>query len=137
MPPELKISPEKVCFVVVKARELDVKIPPEELDEGTDPTDDGNLAVLEDDEDDPILEELNEFLGAQSDEELEDLLALLWLGQGDFALDEWEDALDAARDTPKRNMIRELIGTPLLGDLLEEGLVQFGLSCEEVELRHL
>ena len=30
----LRISPEKVCFVVVKARELDVKVEPEELRRG-------------------------------------------------------------------------------------------------------
>jgi Protein of unknown function (DUF3775) len=30
-----------------------------------------------------------------------------------------------------------LLGTPLLADFLEEGLTQFGLSCEEFEFGRL
>ena len=31
---------------------------------------------------------------------------------------------------------RYLIGTPLLGDYLSEGLAQFGYSCEEIADEH-
>jgi len=36
----LRISPDKVCFVVVKAREFDAKVAPTELDEGSNASDD-------------------------------------------------------------------------------------------------
>jgi hypothetical protein len=77
----LTISPEKVCYVIAKARELDVKVAAEELD------DEGMGRILEDYADDPTLEELKSFLEAQSDDELRELLALAWVGRGDFGAD--------------------------------------------------
>jgi hypothetical protein len=40
----------------------------------------------------------------------------------------------SARDMRQHNTIDYLFGTPLLADFLEEGLAQFGFSCEELEL---
>ena len=73
-----EISTEKVCFIIVKARELDVKVAPEELDEGSNPTDDAMQRILEDYADDPTREELRSFLAAQSDDELRS--SLRWPG---------------------------------------------------------
>jgi uncharacterized protein DUF3775 len=130
----LRISPEKVCFVVVKARELDVKVEPEELDEGSNPTDDQMTAILEDYADDPTFEELKSFLEALNDDEIEDLLALTWLGRGDYTRDDWDEIMSEVRDVRERHTIDYLLGTPLLPDYLEGGLAEFGLSCEEFEL---
>jgi hypothetical protein len=121
----LTISPEKVCYVVAKARELEVKVAAEELD------DEGMGRILEDYADDPTLEELKSFLEAQSDDELRELLALAWVGRGDFGADEWQDALSQVQDVREKHTIEYLLGTPLLSDYLEEGLAQFGHSCEE------
>ena len=65
--PELNISLEKVCFVIAKARELDVKVAPEELDDASD--EDMMQRILEDYEDDPTFEELQSFLRDQNDDE--------------------------------------------------------------------
>ena len=121
----LTISPEKVCYVIAKARELDVKVAPEELD------DEGMARILEDYTDDPTLEELKSFLEAQGDDELRELLALAWVGRGDFSADEWPDALAQVQDVREKHTVDYLLGTPLLSDYLEEGLAQFGHSCEE------
>jgi hypothetical protein len=123
----LTISPEKVCYVIAKARELDVKVAPEELD------DEGMGRILEDYADDPTLEELKSFLEAQSDDEVRELLALVWVGRGDFGPDEWQEALGQVRDVREKHTVVYLLGTPLLADYLEEGLAQFGQSCEDVE----
>jgi hypothetical protein len=133
----LRISPEKVCFVVVKARELDVKVEPEELDEGSNPTDDQMTAILEDYADDPTFEELKSFLESLNDDEVEDLLALTWLGRGDYSLDDWDEIMSEVRDVRERHTVDYLLGTPLLPDYLEGGLAEFGLSCEEFELGHM
>jgi hypothetical protein len=121
----LTISPEKVCYVIAKARELEVKVAAEELD------DEGMGRILEDYADDPTLEELKSFLEAQSDDELRELLALAWVGRGDFGADEWQDALSQVQDVREKHTVEYLLGTPLLSDYLEEGLAQFGHSCEE------
>jgi Protein of unknown function (DUF3775) len=132
--PTLRISPEKVCFVVVKARELDVKVAPEWMDDGSNPTDDQMAQILEDYADDATLDELRSYLQALNDEELEDLLALTWLGRGDYTLNDWEDLMTEVRDVRDQRTVDYLIGTPLLTDYLENGLSEFGLSCAEFEL---
>ena len=124
----LTISPEKVCYVIAKARELDVKVAPEELD------DDGMSRILEDYADDPTLEELKSFLEAQSDDELSELLALTWIGRGDYTAEDWQEVLSQVRDVREKHTVDYLLGTPLLPDYLEEGLAQFGLSCENYEV---
>ena len=60
----LSISPEKVCFIIVKAREFDAKDAVTEEDPGSNPTDDREAAVLEDHDDDPVVEELTGFIDA-------------------------------------------------------------------------
>jgi hypothetical protein len=129
--PTLSISTEKVCYVVVKAREFDVKVAPEWLDDGSNPTDDGMIRILEDYADDPTLAELRSYLRAMDDDELDDLVALTWIGRGDYTIDEWEDLMSEVRDLRARNTVRYLIGIPLLGDYLEDGLNAFGLTCTD------
>jgi hypothetical protein len=120
----LTISPEKVCYVIAKAGELDVEVAAEELD------DEGMGRILEDYADDPTLQELRSFLEAQRDDELRELLALAWVGRGDLAADEWQDALNQVQDVREQHTVDYLLETPLLPEYLEEGLAQFGHSCE-------
>ena len=80
----LSISPEKVCFIIVKAREFDAKDEVTEPDPGSNPTDDMDVAVLEDHGDDPVVEELTSFIDALSEDEQIDLVALAWLGRDEF-----------------------------------------------------
>ena len=122
---------------MVKARELDVKVAPEWMDDGSNPSDDQMAQILEDYADDPTYEELRSFLEAQSDDELRELVALTWIGRGDYDANDWEDVLNEVQDVREKHTIDYLLGTPLLADYLEEGLAQFGQSCEDVELDRL
>jgi hypothetical protein len=131
------INTETVCFVIVKARELDVKVAPEELDDGSNALDDGMQRILEDYADDPTYEELRSFLASQPDDELKALLALTWIGRGDYSADDWDDVLGEITDVREQHTIDYLLGTPLLADYLEEALSQLGLSCEDFELGRL
>jgi hypothetical protein len=120
----VSINLDKVRYIVAKAHELDVKVAPEELDDGS-----SMERILEDHADDPTLFELKSFLTAQSDDELRQLLALIWIGRGDFTAEEWPDVMRQVRDVREQHTVDYLIGTPMLGDFLEEGLAAFGLSC--------
>ena len=133
--PTLRVSTETVCYAAAKARELDVKVAPQEMDDASD--EDMMLRILEDYEDDPTFEELRSFLLAQNDEALEDLLALTWLGRGDGTIDDWDEILASVQDVRERHTVDYLLGTPLLPDYLEEGLAQFGRSCAEFELNRM
>ena len=135
--PTLRISTDKVCYVVVKAREFDVKVAPEWLDDGSSPADDGMSQILEDYKDDPTLVELSSCLRALNDDELEDLIALTLLGRGDYTIDEWEELMSETEELRQSHPVRYLIGIPLLGDYLEDGLNEFGLSCADFEAENL
>jgi hypothetical protein len=136
-PVDLTIDPETVCFLIVKAREFDVKVEPDDPDSGSNPTDDGDIDVLEDRRDDPTYAEIMGTLEALNEDELAELVAMTWIGRGDFGRDDWEDAKDQALDRGKKGTAEYLIGTPLLGDYLENGFSELGYSCEDVEADHL
>jgi hypothetical protein len=135
--PTLSISTEKVCFVVVKAREFDVKDVDTTLDDGSNPTDDRMIEVLEDRPDDPVIQELVAFIEGMSEDEQVDLVTLAWLGRGDGTLEEWAELRAEAARMHNRHTASYLLGIPLLPDYLEEALAEFGRSCEEFEKDHL
>ena len=81
--PELSISEEKLCFIIAKAREFDVKDVVTDPDDSSNATDDAMLSVLEDHKDDPVVQELAAVIFAMSVDEQVDLVALTWLGRGD------------------------------------------------------
>lgn len=127
----LSISPEKVCYIVVKARQFEAKDVVADPDSGSNAADDQMVDVLEDQADDPVYEELTEFIGALDEDERADLVALTWLGRGDAGIEEWDDLRsEAARNRTERTAAY-LLGLPLLSEHLQEGLSQFGLSCED------
>ncbi len=55
-------------------------------------------------------------------------MALAWVGRGTYELDDWHEALDTARNEHGKRTAEYLMGLPLLGDYLEEGLAAFGES---------
>jgi hypothetical protein len=134
---ELAVDPDTVCFLIIKAREFDVKVEPDDPDSGSNPSDDGEIDVLEDRRDDPTFAELMGTLEALNEDELSDLVAMTWIGRGDFDVEDWEDAKDQARQRGAKGTAEYLLGTPLLGDYLESGFNDLGYSCEDVEEEHL
>lgn len=129
--PELSISSDKVCFIVNKAREFDVKDVVTDPDDGSNPTDDAMISVLEDHKDDPVVQELSAAIFAMTEDERVDLVTLAWLGRGDGTLDDWSDLRAEAERAHNNRTAAYLLGIPLLGDYLEEALSQFGRSCGE------
>lgn len=136
-PPELSISPERVCYIIIKAREFDAKVDPVESDPGSNPADEGEREILEDFADDPTLAELRAAIDDLNDDQVVDLIALAWLGRGDFTKDDWLEARALARERHRRRSANYLIGMPGLGDYLEEGLAALGYSCEDYEAGRL
>jgi Protein of unknown function (DUF3775) len=133
----LTISSEKVCFIIVKAREFDAKDQVTEPDPGSNPSDDGNAAILEDHDDDPVVEELTSFINCLSEDEQIDLVALTWLGREDYSATDWPTVRAEAAHAHNQRTADYLLGTPLLADFLEEGLSLLGRSCKEFEIDHL
>jgi hypothetical protein len=131
------ISNEKVCHVVVKAKQFDVKEADSDPASGSNASDDGMTDVLEDKKIDPVRRELIVFINSLNIDEQCALVALAWIGRGTYDKSEWKDALQQARDEHNNRTAQYLLGLPLLADYLEEGMAAFGESCEDFEMGRL
>src|SRR5246500_3506595 len=129
--PDLAISAEKVAAILDKARRFDVKDAVTDPDPASNASDDAMLSVLEDHSDDPVRAELTSIIRGLNEDEQIDLVALAWLGRGDDELANWDALRSEASYAHNRRTAEYLLGMPLLGDLLEEALSQFGHSTEE------
>jgi len=138
--PALTISVDKVCWIIIKAREFDVKNAPSESDPASNASDDMMIAVLEEQANDPVEQELRTFISSLSEDEQIDLVALVWLGRNDSTLADWPSIrAEAARSHRNHRMhtANYLLGDPLVSDFLEEALSLFGKSCDEGEIDKL
>ena len=129
----LKIPLEQLAYIVEKAREFDEQTAPVDSDSGSNPSDDNDVAILEATPDNPTQQELVGALDALDEEQRVEILALVWLGRGDFDRSEWRDALVQAREVHNERETDYLIGTPLLADYLETALDTLGYSLEDFE----
>ena len=123
--PSLDLASDKVAFIILKAREFDVKEEDSDPDEGSNPVDDNNADVLEDTADDPVREELVGAIEGLDEDERAELIALAWLGRGTYDLEEWDEAVATARREHRKRGAEYLLSLPLLGDYLEDGLALF------------
>lgn len=129
----LDISLEKLGFIILKARAFDVQVPAVDPDDGSNAVDDDSLSVIESEPGDPTGEELAGAIMALSEEEQRALVALTWIGRGDFEPSEWKAAMGQAYERRDMPTWRYLMGIPLLGDYLEEGAAAMGVNLTEYE----
>lgn len=129
--PQLAIATDKVGFIILKARAFDAKEGLADDDSGSNPTDDGDTDVLEDTPDDLTRLELADAIRGLNEEEQINLVALAWVGRGTYEISEWDQALETARSEHNRRTAQYLLGLPLLGDYLEEGLAAFGETISD------
>ncbi len=129
----LSINSDKAYFIIDKAREFDVKVAPVETDSrfdsaddlGSNATDSGQSEILEDYANDPTETELRDAIDTLNDDEKADLIALTWLGRGDYEAQEWPEARRLAAERRAHTSVY-LMGIPTLCDFLEEGMSMVG-----------
>jgi hypothetical protein len=130
----LAIPLERLAYIIAKAREFDAEVPIEpDAAAGSDPPDDDEREVLLDTPDNPAEQELRDAIDSLGPAERQELLALMWLGRGDYDAATWPEALRQAGETVDENLTDYLVGTPLLASYLEEGASALGLSLEDFE----
>jgi hypothetical protein len=129
----LNINPETIRFIIDKAQEFQVKegvtIPETPLS----PSDDWARQIMADHADDPVLQQIRDTIEDLEPDQRIELVALMWLGRGDFDVNEWDAALEQAAESANDRTADYLIGTPLLGDFLAEGLSMLGYDDEGAE----
>ena len=89
------------------------------------------IDVLEDNGGDPVVREITGFINALTEDEQIDLVALMRLGRGDGTIEEWKDLRREAAEERNGRTAGYLLGEPMLGDFLAEGLDEFGVSWSD------
>jgi len=129
---DLGISLAAIATIVDHARALQ-----DSEEAGTDERDDesdGGANLAEELPDELTEDSLREFIDQLNEDEQAALIALAWVGRGDYEAEDWEEAVQLAAERDEhRDTAAYLLGMDLLGDLLAEGVAAFGLSIEELD----
>lgn len=128
---DLGVSLETVATVVDLARALQGK---EETD-AEQATEDANseAALLQETPDDMTEDSLRQFIDGLNEDEQASLIALAWIGRGDYGAEDWDEARSLAAERNQSDAAAYLMDMDMLGDLLAEGVAAFGISIEDVE----
>lgn len=128
--PELRISTDKVCDFIEAAREVAGLVEPTTGDKTT-TGDDSKLVTIEDNPaEDDRRGQMIEFINGLNTAEQTDLLALIYLGRGDFDIAEWHDAVREAAMRLDDRSADFMIGDAALPEYLGAGLDAFDRSCD-------
>ncbi len=134
----MDIAVETVCYVIDRARELMADLAPLQDEPGRHAPDD----TIRDDppeeeapshQESPAFDDLKEFIDNLNEDEQVELVALTWIGRGTYTAEDWDEAVEIAREEHSKHTAAYLLGQPLLADELEEGLSEMGFSCEDAE----
>ena len=133
------VDVEKISFIIAKSREFEAEDTVHDNIGGDDLAKNGiqyetfqeDLATQPDeDNDDATLDEVKAWIRSINDDDQCQIVALAWIGRGDFTISEWDNALKIATDEHNNRTAEYLLGMPHLSDHLEEGLSQFGNEVE-------
>jgi hypothetical protein len=120
-----------VCNIINKARAINIS---EDL---VMPENEDNLSELEwkqilaEYQNDLSFVELKNLINDLEPDQQKRIIALMYIGRGDFDKEEWQSALTQALTIPVQNRADYLISKPMLADYLCEGLALFNYSCDE------
>ena len=127
-PDDLGLDRETLAYIVLKAKAFDTLVAPDDTTDASDAPDDRFVDALEDEKDNPTERELQAAIASLDADARAELVALAWVGRGDYEASEWREALAAARDRAETSTARYLMGIPLLGDYIEDGADQLGVN---------
>ena len=130
---------DTLCRIILRAREYEAQTASDyDRGEDADNVDDeqeGALSVLDDDINDSVEEELKAAFEDLGEDQLAEVIAFSWVGQGTYEASDWDEAMQEAQDMVSESSdeaINELMEQPMLASVLESGLAAFDLSCDGI-----
>jgi hypothetical protein len=130
---------ETLCRIILRAREYEAQTASDydaaEDPDNVDDEQEGALSVLEDDINTSVEEELHAVFEDLGEDQLAEVVAFSWVGQGTYDAADWDEAMEEAQDLVaggSRAAIDELMQQPMLASVLDAGLAAFDLSCNGV-----
>ena len=130
---------DTLCRIILRGREYEAQTPTDydggEAADNVDDTDEETLSVLDDSINDSVEEELRSAFEDLGEDQLAEVLAFCWVGQGTYEAADWDEAMDEAQSIVSESSegaIDELMEQPMLASVLESGLAAFELSCDGI-----
>ena len=130
---------DTLCRIVLRAREYEAQTPTDydggEAADNVDDEDEGALSVLDDTINDSVEEELKAILEDLGEDQLAEVVAFSWVGQGTYEAADWDEAMEEASALSAGGSdaaVDELLDMPMLASVLESGLAAFELSCDAI-----
>jgi hypothetical protein len=130
---------DTLCRIVLRGREYEAQTSsnysPDESADNIDEDDGATLSVLEDEVNTSVEEELTAAFEDLGEDQLAEVLALCWVGQGTYEASDWDEAFEEATNLVRDGSdaaIEELLEMPMLASVLESGLAAFDLSCDGI-----
>ncbi|MEM6711287.1 MAG: DUF3775 domain-containing protein [Pseudomonadota bacterium] len=133
--PDLMLDPATIRILIDKAKAVSADLDLENLDQSAD-TVEFDMERLEDthqhdglaeeEADDMTGEELRELIDDLNTDEAATLVAIAWIGRGDFEAGDYIGAFRAAQERAEGTTSTYLMGMPLLAEHLEAGLDAIG-----------
>lgn len=127
----LNVNAEIVCRLVELAQAIHVQEPVSIPEPPNSPADDWAQQMLADHADNPSTDEFRELVKDLEPDQQQEVVALLWLGRGDFTLEEWNAAIAEAQERWSPETADYLLIHPMLADHLLAGLELHGHSCQD------
>ncbi len=133
---DLSIGPDTIRHYILRARAISADLPDNYKDgsEHEAEFDPVNLTsrhshdgLQEEETENPARGELLELIDDLNVDEATELVAIAWIGRGDFDAGDWDEAVRQARERAAGPTSRYLLGMPMLGDFLEGGLNALGI----------
>ena len=130
---------DTLCRIILRAREYEAQTA-SDYDGGEDPDNvddeqEGALSVLDDEINDSVEEELQAAFEDLGEDQLAEVIAFTWVGQGTYEAADWDEAIEEAQSTVSdgaSGAIDELMQQPMLASVLESGMAAFDLSCDGI-----
>jgi hypothetical protein len=131
---ELAVGPDTVRLFILKAKAISAAMNDDYTDgsehevelDGDSRESHNHDGLAEEEEENLTEEELRELIDDLNIDEASELVALAWIGRGDYDAAEWADAVAEARQRGNKRTSSYLLGMPMLADYLEEGLEAIG-----------
>jgi len=130
---------ETLCRIILRAREYEAQTPTDydgnEAADNVDDEEEGTLSILDDTINDSVEEELKAAFEDLGEDQLAEVVAFCWVGQGTYDATDWDEAISEANDLASGGgsaAIDELMDMPMLASVLESGLATFDLSCDGI-----
>ena len=132
-------SLDTLCRIILRAREYEAQTATDydgnEAADNVDDEDEGALSVLDDAINDSVEEELKAAFEDLGEDQLAEVIAFCWVGQGTYDAADWDEAMEEAQSLVGEGSdgaIEELMDQPMLASVLESGLAAFDLSCDGI-----